>query len=393
MTIIGTPFTKNATKMLLLGSGELGREVAIEAIRMGIHVIACDRYENAPAMQVAQESRVFPMLEPARLHEVIEEVKPDFIVPEIEAIATDVLMEMEKKGLRVVPAARAAKLTMDREGIRRFAAEEMGLPVSHYIFATNRDEYLAAVKEIGLPCVVKPVMSSSGKGQSIVDDQGQVEEAWEYSQTGGRAGGGRVIIEEFIPFDYEITMLTVRHKGGTTFCEPIGHMQRMGDYRESWQPHPMKPALLKKAQEIAAKITDGLGGWGIFGVELFVKGDEVYFSEVSPRPHDTGMVTLISQDLSEFALHVRAILGLPIPGIRQYGPSASAVILPEGESKEISYSGLEEALVHPDTSVKLFGKPEINGRRRMGVALALGKTIDEALDKARSAAKAVKVEL
>lgn len=389
----GTPFSPTATRLLLLGSGELGREVAIEAVRLGIHVIACDRYANAPAMQVAQESRVFSMLDEQALRRTIEEVQPTLIVPEIEAIATHVLLEYEERGYTVIPTARAARLTMDREGIRRFAAEELGLPVSRYRFASEEGEFRAAVKEIGIPCVIKPVMSSSGKGQSVIRSEADIERSWNYAQTGGRAGGGRVIVEEFIPFDYEITLLTVRHVGGTLFCDPIGHLQIDGDYRESWQPQPMQPKALKQARDIARKITDGLGGRGIFGVELFVRGDDVYFSEVSPRPHDTGMVTLISQDLSEFALHVRAILGLPIPSLRQYGPSASAVILPEGESTSMVYEGLGEALSEADTGIRLFGKPEIKGHRRLGVAFALGSSVDEAREKARRAAGCVTVRM
>ncbi len=393
MISVGTPSSSTATKLLLLGSGELGREVAIEAIRFGIHVVACDRYEGAPAMQVAQESRVFSMLDEEALRRTIEEVRPALIVPEIEAIATHVLLEYEEKGMTVIPTAKAARLTMDREGIRRFAAETLALPVSQYRFAGTREEYVQAVREIGLPCVVKPVMSSSGKGQSIVRTEAEIDKAFDYAQSGGRAGAGRMIVEEFIPFDYEITLLTVRHEGGTSFCEPIGHLQIDGDYRESWQPQPMSEAALAKAKQISAKLTEGLGGRGIFGVELFVKGDDVYFSEVSPRPHDTGMVTLISQDLSEFALHVRAILGLPIPGIRQFGPAASAVILPEGNSSSMVYENLDAALREVDTGLRIFGKPEIQGHRRLGVAFALGTTIDEARAKARHSAAQVNVRM
>lgn len=393
MISVGTPSSSTATKLLLLGSGELGREVAIEAIRFGIHVVACDRYEGAPAMQVAQESRVFSMLDEEALRRTIEEVQPALIVPEIEAIATHVLLEYEEKGMTVIPTAKAARLTMDREGIRRFAAETLALPVSQYRFAGTREEYAQAVREIGLPCVVKPVMSSSGKGQSIVRTEAEIDKAFDYAQSGGRAGAGRMIVEEFIPFDYEITLLTVRHEGGTSFCEPIGHLQVDGDYRESWQPQPMSEAALAKAKQISAKLTEGLGGRGIFGVELFVKGDDVYFSEVSPRPHDTGMVTLISQDLSEFALHVRAILGLPIPGIRQFGPAASAVILPEGNSSSMVYENLDAALREVDTGLRIFGKPEIQGHRRLGVAFALGTTIEEARAKARHSAAQVNVRM
>lgn len=393
MISVGTPSSSTATKLLLLGSGELGREVAIEAIRFGIHVVACDRYEGAPAMQVAQESRVFSMLDEEALRRTIEEVQPALIVPEIEAIATHVLLEYEEKGMTVIPTAKAARLTMDREGIRLFAAETLALPVSQYRFAGTREEYVQAVREIGLPCVVKPVMSSSGKGQSIVRTEAEIDKAFDYAQSGGRAGAGRMIVEEFIPFDYEITLLTVRHEGGTSFCEPIGHLQVDGDYRESWQPQPMSEAALAKAKQISAKLTEGLGGRGIFGVELFVKGDDVYFSEVSPRPHDTGMVTLISQDLSEFALHVRAILGLPIPGIRQFGPAASAVILPEGNSSSMVYENLDAALREVDTGLRIFGKPEIQGHRRLGVAFALGTTIEEARAKARHSAAQVNVRM
>lgn len=393
MISVGTPSSSTATKLLLLGSGELGREVAIEAIRFGIHVVACDRYVGAPAMQVAQESRVFSMLDEEALRRTIEEVRPALIVPEIEAIATHVLLEYEEKGMTVIPTAKAARLTMDREGIRRFAAETLALPVSQYRFAGTREEYVQAVREIGLPCVVKPVMSSSGKGQSIVRTEAEIDKAFDYAQSGGRAGAGRMIVEEFIPFDYEITLLTVRHEGGTSFCEPIGHLQIDGDYRESWQPQPMSEVALAKAKQISAKLTEGLGGRGIFGVELFVKGDDVYFSEVSPRPHDTGMVTLISQDLSEFALHVRAILGLPIPGIRQFGPAASAVILPEGNSSSMVYENLDAALREVDTGLRIFGKPEIQGHRRLGVAFALGTTIDEARAKARHSAAQVNVRM
>lgn len=393
MISVGTPSSSTATKLLLLGSGELGREVAIEAVRFGIHVVACDRYEGAPAMQVAQESRVFSMLDEEALRRTIEEVRPALIVPEIEAIATHVLLEYEEKGMTVIPTAKAARLTMDREGIRRFAAETLALPVSQYRFAGTREEYVQAVREIGLPCVIKPVMSSSGKGQSIIRTEAEIDKAFDYAQRGGRAGAGRLIVEEFIPFDYEITLLTVRHEGGTSFCEPIGHLQIDGDYRESWQPQPMSEVALAKAKQISAKITEGLGGRGIFGVELFVKGDDVYFSEVSPRPHDTGMVTLISQDLSEFALHVRAILGLPVPGIRQFGPAASAVILPEGNSSSMVYENLDAALLEPDTGLRIFGKPEIQGHRRLGVAFALGSTIEEARAKARNSAAQVKVRM
>lgn len=390
---IGTPLKPGATRVLFCGSGELGKEVVMELQRYGVEVIAVDRYENAPAMQVAHRSHVVDMLDGTALRAVIEKERPHLIVPEIEAIATAELVRLEEEGYRVVPTARAANLTMNREGIRRLAAEELELPTSAYRFAGSREEYLAAVEEIGLPLVVKPVMSSSGKGQSLVRDNAEIEAAWEYAQTGGRAGKGRVIIEGFVDFDYEITLLTVRHRDGVSFCDPIGHRQEDGDYRESWQPHPMAPKALERSMEIARAVADNLGGYGVYGVELFVKGDQVWFSEVSPRPHDTGLVTLMSQDLSEFALHARAILGLPVPVIRQQGPTASAVILPEGESVDVSYSGVELALAEPDTQLRLFGKPELKGRRRMGVALAKGSSIEEARQRALAVADAVKVEL
>ncbi len=387
---IGTPLSATATRVMLLGSGELGKEVTIELQRFGVEVIAVDRYANAPAMQVAHRSHVIPMLDGVRLREVIEAERPHYIVPEIEAIATPTLMEMEAQGWTVIPTARAARLTMDREGIRRLAAEELGLRTSPYRFADDEHEYRAAVAAVGIPCVVKPVMSSSGKGQSVIHSDADIEHAWHYAQAGGRAGGGRVIVEGFVDFDYEITLLTVRHRDGTSFCAPVGHRQEDGDYRESWQPHPMSEKALASAQEMAAAATDALGGRGIFGVEFFVKGDTVYFSEVSPRPHDTGLVTLISQDLSEFALHARAILGLPIPDIRQYGAAASCVILPEGESEALTFLDVDAALAQADTALRLFGKPEIHGRRRMGVALALGEDIEAARARARAAAAAVK---
>ena len=390
---IGTPLKGNAFRVLFCGSGELGKEVVIELQRYGVEVIAVDRYADAPAMQVAHRSHVIDMLDPAALREVIERERPDLVVPEIEAIATAELLKLEDEGYRIVPTARAVNLTMDREGIRRLAAEELGLPTSPYRFAGTREEYLEAVAAIGLPLVVKPVMSSSGKGQSLVRSNTGIEAAWEYAQTGGRAGKGHVIVEGFVDFDYEITLLTVRHRGGISFCEPIGHRQEDGDYRESWQPQPMAPKALERAREIARAVVDNLGGFGVFGVELFVKGEDVWFSEVSPRPHDTGLVTLVSQDLSEFALHARAILGLPIPAIRQMGASASAVILPEGDSSEVAYTGLEHALAELDTQLRLFGKPELKGRRRMGVALAKADTLEEARAKARAAAAAVKIEL
>ncbi|MDL2210595.1 formate-dependent phosphoribosylglycinamide formyltransferase [Desulfovibrio sp. OttesenSCG-928-O18] len=395
MVSMGTPGTPTATKILLLGSGELGREVALEAMRLGVEVVAVDRYEGAPAMQVAHKSHVISMLDGEALRAIVEREKPDLIVPEIEAIATDTLLELEREGFRVVPTARATKLTMNREGIRRLAAEELGLPTSPYAFAATFEDFSAAVAHIGMPCVVKPVMSSSGKGQSVIKRESDIAGAWEYAQVGGRAGGGTVIVEGFIDFDYEITQLTVRHRGGVTFCEPIGHYQEDGDYRMSWQPQPMSEKALAESRRIAGAVTKALAGdqdgWGIFGVELFVKGDTVWFSEVSPRPHDTGLVTCISQNLSEFALHVRAILGLPIPLLRQYGPAASAVVLPEGTSSAPVFHDLDTALAEPDTSLMLFGKPEIAGRRRMGVALALGASIDEAKQKARNAAGSVSV--
>ena len=390
---IGTPLSPSATKVLFLGSGELGKEVAIELQRFGVEVIAVDRYANAPAMQVAHRSHVISMLDGDALEKVIREEKPHLIVPEIEAIATDRLLKLEKEGFTVIPTAEAAFLTMNREGIRKLAAEKLKIKTSPYRFAQTKEEYDLAIKEIGTPCVVKPIMSSSGKGQSTVKDPTQASKAWEYAQAGGRAGEGKVIVEGFVPFDYEITLLTVRHRDGVSFCAPIGHLQIDGDYRESWQPHPMSEIALKKSQEIAAKVTEGLGGRGIFGVELFIKGDEVYFSEVSPRPHDTGLVTLISQDLSEFALHARAILGLPIPNITQHSPSASAAFLVEGTSENISYSGLEAALSKPDTALRLFGKPYVDGKRRMGVTLARATSIEEARTKAKEALNALKANL
>ncbi|RLT94513.1 formate-dependent phosphoribosylglycinamide formyltransferase [Ketobacter sp.] len=391
MTTIGTPLSDSATRVLMCGCGELGKEVVIELQRLGCEVIAVDRYPNAPAMQVAHRSHVISMLDGAALRAVIEQEKPHYIVPEIEAIATATLVELEQEGFTVVPTARAAQLTMNREGIRRLAAEELGLKTSPYRFAASKDEYLAAIDSIGLPCVVKPIMSSSGKGQSTVKTSADVEAAWTYAQEGGRAGAGKVIVEGFVDFDFEITLLTVRHEGGTTFCEPIGHRQQDGDYRESWQPQPMSESALQKAQQVGAAVTEALGGRGLFGVELFVKGDEVIFSEVSPRPHDTGLVTLISQDLSEFALHARAILGLPIPVIRQFGPAASAVILKQGKSTCMRYGNLAAALRQPDTQLRLFGKPEINGSRRLGVALALAEDVPSAVTKACQAADAVDV--
>ncbi|MEJ2602118.1 MAG: formate-dependent phosphoribosylglycinamide formyltransferase [Gammaproteobacteria bacterium] len=389
MKRIGTALSEHATRMMLLGSGELGKEVAIEAQRLGVEVIAVDRYPNAPAMHVAHRSHVIDMLDPVALRQVIEDEEPDFVVPEIEAIATPVLQELEEAGHCIIPTAQATRLTMDREGIRKLAAEHLELPTSEYRFAGTESEFREAVEAIGLPCVVKPVMSSSGKGQSVVREEGEIDPAWEYAQQRGRSGGGRVIVESLIDFDYEITLLTLRHDETISFCEPIGHLQLQGDYRESWQPQPMSDTALERAQRVAGSIVGALGGRGIFGVELFVKGDQVWFSEVSPRPHDTGMVTMISQDNSQFALHVRAILGLPVPVIRQLGPSASCAIVAEGDSDNIRFKGVDRALQEPDTSLRLFGKPEIRGSRRLGVALARGETIDDARDKARRAAGAV----
>jgi phosphoribosylglycinamide formyltransferase 2 len=389
MPTLGTPLSPSATRLLMLGAGELGKEVVIEAQRLGVEVIAADRYPNAPAMQVAHRSHVLDMLDPQALRELVLRERPALIVPEIEAIATPALIELEREGFRVIPTARAARLTMDREGIRRLAAEELGLATSPYRFASDEVEYRDAVAALGFPCIVKPVMSSSGKGQSLVKGAADVQRAWDYAQHGGRAGAGRVIVEGFIRFDYEITLLTVRHAGGTSFCAPIGHLQVDGDYRESWQPQPMSVVALAESERIARAVTDALGGAGIFGVELFVRGNEVWFSEVSPRPHDTGLVTLVSQDLSEFALHVRAILGLPVPAIRQLGPSASCAILLEGESRDILFQSVESALTEPDTQLRLFGKPEVRGKRRMGVALANAANVDAARDKARRAAAAI----
>jgi phosphoribosylglycinamide formyltransferase 2 len=395
MTTLGTPLAINATRLMLLGAGELGKEVAIEAQRYGVEVIAVDRYANAPAMQVAHRSHVIKMLDGAEIRRVIEKERPQYVVPEIEAIHTSTLEDLEREGLNVIPTARAARLTMDREGIRRLAAEDLALPTSPYRFAATEAEYRTALRELGMPCVVKPVMSSSGKGQSLVRKVNDIAHAWEYAQQGGRAGAGKVIVEGLVAFDYEITLLTVRHAGPggevrTSFCQPIGHMQVEGDYRESWQPHVMSPAALEEAQLIAKTVTDQLGGRGIFGVELFVKGDAVIFSEVSPRPHDTGLVTLISQDLSQFALHVRAILGLPVPAIGQRGPSASCAILFEGDRKAPAFR-LDGALDEPDTQLRLFGKPEIVGKRRMGVALALDVDVDAARAKARRVAQSVRL--
>lgn len=393
MVSIGTPNTVVATRVVLLGSGELGKEVVIELQRLGVEVIAVDRYGNAPAMQVAHRSHVISMLDGDALREVIERENPDFIIPEIEALATDVLVALEKEGYNVIPSAQAARLTMNREGIRRLVAEDLGIATSSYAFADTEGEYREAVSKIGLPCVVKPVMSSSGKGQSLVESEADIDNGWAYAQSGGRTGAGRVIVEGFVEFDYEITLLTVRHRDGTAFCAPIGHRQEDGDYQESWQPQPMSEAALARAEEIARTVTDALGGYGLFGVEMFVRGDEVIFSEVSPRPHDTGMVTMISQDLSEFALHARAILGLPVHRIRQFGASASHVIKVGGQSESVRFNRLEDALSEPDVELRLFGKPEVDGERRMGVVLALADTLDEARAKAARAAAAIRVDM
>ena len=390
---IGTPLTSNATRVALCGSGELGKEVVIELQRYGCEVIAIDSYENAPAMQVAHRSYNIDMLNANELRAVLEKEKPHLIVPEVEAIATDTLVELESEGFNVIPTARATKLTMNREGIRRLAAEDLQLKTSLYKFAASKEEFDSAVEEIGIPCVVKPIMSSSGKGQSTIQSPDQIDSAWQYAQEGGRAGAGKVIVEGFVDFDYEITQLTVRHCNGTSFCEPIGHVQTDGDYRQSWQPQPMSDTAAEEAKRMAKQITSGLGGYGIFGVELFIKGDDVIFSEVSPRPHDTGLVTLISQDLSQFALHARAILGLPIPNINQHGPSASSVILGEGNSEEIMFNNVSAALEEPDTQIRLFGKPSISGRRRLGVAIARGESLDNAKDKAIKASSAVQIVL
>ncbi|WP_426269478.1 formate-dependent phosphoribosylglycinamide formyltransferase [Dyella kyungheensis] len=393
MKPFGTPYSDRALRVLLLGSGELGKEVAIELQRYAVEVVAADRYAHAPAMQVAHRSHVIDMLDGAALRALIEQEKPDLVVPEIEAIHTPTLIELEKEGLRVIPTARAAWLTMDREGIRRLAAEELQLPTSRYRFCDTETDYREAVANIGLPFVIKPVMSSSGKGQSVVREEGELQHAWDYAQSGGRAGKGRVIVEGFVDFDYEITLLTVRHQDGVSFCAPIGHRQEDGDYRESWQPQPMSEVALQEAQRQAAAITGALGGWGVFGVEFFVKGDSVIFSEVSPRPHDTGLVTLISQDLSEFALHARAILGLPIPVIRQLGPSASCAVLVEGDGEAPQYHNVADALKEPDTQLRIFGKPTVKGRRRMAVTLARDESVEAAKAKAIRAAKSIRVTL
>lgn len=391
MTKIGTPFTKSGKKALLCGSGELGKEVAIELERYGVQVVALDKYASAPAMQVANSCHVLSMLDGDALEDVIRKENPDYIIPEIEAIATDRLVKLENDGFKVVPTAQATLLTMNREGIRRLAAETLGLPTSPYRFASTREEFDAAVAEIGIPCVVKPVMSSSGHGQSTIKSEEDIDRAWHISQEGGRAGSGKVIVEGFVKFDYEITLLTVRHCAGTTFLNPIGHHQVDGDYRESWQPQAMTNDALKKAQHIAKTITDALGGWGIFGVELFVQGNDVIFSEVSPRPHDTGMVTMISQDMSEFALHARAILGLPVPEIRFFGPSASKAIVVEGNTKEYEFCDLEKVLEEPGVQIRMFGKPEIVGHRRVGVLLATDETVEKALAKVERAYSKLKV--
>ena len=393
MANIGTVFTKFGKKALLCGSGELGKEVAIELQRYGVQVVAVDKYENAPAMQVANSFHVISMLDGKALREIIEQERPDIIIPEVEAIATDVLVELEKEGYNVIPTAKAAFLTMNREGIRRLAAETLGLPTSRYRFAADRTEFDKAVEEIGMPCVVKPVMSSSGHGQSVIRSAEDIDSAWHVSQEGGRAGSGKVIVEGFVDFDYEITLLTVRHCAGTTFLKPIGHHQVDGDYRESWQPQPMPEAAVLKAQDIAKKITDALGGYGIFGVELFVKGEDVIFSEVSPRPHDTGMVTMISQDMSEFALHARAVLGLPVPEVRFFGPSASKAVVVEGDTREYEFRNLENVLSEAGVQMRIFGKPEISGHRRLGVLLATADSVADALDKVNRAYSKLEVKV
>lgn len=393
MVEIGTVLTPVGKKALLCGSGELGKEVAIELQRYGVEVVALDKYANAPAMQVAHRSHVLSMLDGKKLREVIETERPDYIIPEVEAIATDTLVALEKEGYSVTPTATAAYLTMNREGIRRLAAEQLGLPTSPYKFASTREEFEEAVKEIGMPCVVKPIMSSSGHGQSVVRTADDIDKSWHYAQEGGRAGAGRVIVEGFVQFDYEITQLTVRHSAGTTFLKPVGHVQVDGDYRESWQPQVMSEKALQKAQDIARKVTDALGGYGIFGVELFIKGDDVLFSEVSPRPHDTGMVTMISQDMSQFALHARAVLGLPVPGVRFYGPSASRAIVVEGDTDKVVFGNLDEVLSEEGVQMRIFGKPEVVGHRRLGVILATANTVEEARAKADRAYKKLKVKL
>lgn len=393
MTKIGSFGTEIGKKAMLLGSGELGKEVAIELVRLGVEVVACDRYEGAPAMQVAQRCKTFNMLNGDALRSAIEEERPDHIIPEVEAIATPTLVELEKEGFHVTPTASAALLTMNREGIRRLAAETLGVPTSPYRFASSEDEFKKAVAEVGIPCVVKPIMSSSGHGQSVVKSEVDIDRAWHISQEGGRAGAGRVIVEGFVDFDYEITLLTVRNVAGTQFCEPVGHIQQDGDYRYSWQPQAMAPTAIAKAQAIAKKVTDALGGYGIFGVELFIKGDDVIFSEVSPRPHDTGMVTMVSQNMSEFALHARALMGLPIPAIRFYGPSASKAIVVEGDTNRVEFENVDKALEEPGVDIRIFGKPEVKGHRRMGVILATADSVEEAIAKCDRAYAKLKINV
>lgn len=393
MTKIGSFGTEIGKKAMLLGSGELGKEVAIELVRLGVEVVACDRYEGAPAMQIAQKSRTFNMLDGEVLRSAIEDERPDHIIPEVEAIATPTLVELEKEGFNVTPTANAARLTMNREGIRRLAAETLGVPTSPYRFASTEEEFKEAIKEVGIPCVVKPIMSSSGHGQSTVKSEADIDRAWHISQEGGRAGAGRVIVEGFVDFDYEITLLTVRNVAGTQFCEPVGHIQQDGDYRYSWQPQAMAPVAIEKAQEIAKKVTDALGGYGIFGVEMFIKGDDVIFSEVSPRPHDTGMVTMISQNMSEFALHARALMELPIPAIRFYGPSASKAIVVEGDSNRVEFENVDKVLEEPGVDIRIFGKPEVKGHRRMGVILATADSVEEAIAKCDRAYAKLKINV
>lgn len=393
MTKIGSFGTEIGKKAMLLGSGELGKEVAIELVRLGVEVVACDRYEGAPAMQIAQKGRTFNMLDGEALRSAIEDERPDHIIPEVEAIATPTLVELEKEGFNVTPTANAARLTMNREGIRRLAAETLGVPTSPYRFASTEEEFKEAIKEVGIPCVVKPIMSSSGHGQSTVKSEADIDRAWHISQEGGRAGAGRVIVEGFVDFDYEITLLTVRNVAGTQFCEPVGHIQQDGDYRYSWQPQAMAPVAIEKAQEIAKKVTDALGGYGIFGVEMFIKGDDVIFSEVSPRPHDTGMVTMISQNMSEFALHARALMELPIPAIRFYGPSASKAIVVEGDSNRVEFENVDKVLEEPGVDIRIFGKPEVKGHRRMGVILATADSVEEAIAKCDRAYAKLKINV
>lgn len=393
MTKIGSFGTEIGKKAMLLGSGELGKEVAIELVRLGVEVVACDRYEGAPAMQIAQKSKTFNMLDGEALRSAIEDERPDHIIPEVEAIATPTLVELEKKGFNVTPTANAARLTMNREGIRRLAAETLGVPTSPYRFASTEEEFKEAIKEVGIPCVVKPIMSSSGHGQSTVKSEADIDRAWHISQEGGRAGAGRVIVEGFVDFDYEITLLTVRNVAGTQFCEPVGHIQQDGDYRYSWQPQAMAPVAIEKAQEIAKKVTDALGGYGIFGVEMFIKGDDVIFSEVSPRPHDTGMVTMISQNMSEFALHARALMELPIPAIRFYGPSASKAIVVEGDSNRVEFENVDKVLEEPGVDIRIFGKPVVKGHRRMGVILATADSVEEAIAKCDRAYAKLKINV